>query len=134
MEATDNFKKAIENFLKEASSKDQELAGKMANTKKSIDNCINYIFKTVQASGKHGFTDDEVYGMALHYYDEENLTDIKASNVKVVVNHIVELTEEEKEKARKLALDKAVEEAKANLSKKKTAPKKAEDISQASLF
>lgn len=133
MEATDNFKKTIEAHLKQASSNDLKLAGKMANPKKSIDNCINYIFKTVQASGKHGFTDDEVFGMALHYYDEDDLTTVEASRVKVVVNHTVDLTEAEKEQARQMALEKAIEEEKARM-KKKTAPKKVEDVSQASLF
>lgn len=133
MEATDNFKKAIEAHLKQASSKDLKLAGKMANPKKSIDNCINYIFKTVKESGKHGFTDDEVYGMAMHYYDEDNITDIKASRGKVVVNHTVDLSEAEREQARQMALEKAIEEEKARM-KKKTTSKKVEDVSQASLF
>ncbi len=51
-----------------------------------------------------GLSDDEVYGLAVHYYDEDDLGEIKGTNCTVVVNHAVELTEEEKEQARKDAL------------------------------
>ncbi len=44
-----------------------------------------------------GFDDDEIYGMAVHYYDEDNLDAGKKINCKVVVNHVVELTEKEKQ-------------------------------------
>ena len=42
--------------------------------------------------------------MAVHFY-EEQITDIgKSMNCNVVVNHHIELTEEEKEEQRKIAL------------------------------
>ena len=87
MEATDNFKKVIQDHLQSVATNDHIFAEKMTNKDKSIDNCINYIFKTVQDSGKNGFTDDEVFGMAVHYYDELNIGAVEAINMKVVVNH-----------------------------------------------
>ena len=50
-----------------------------------------------------GFEDDEIFGMATHYYDEEEIEVGKPINCQVVVNHTVELTEEEKEQARQIA-------------------------------
>lgn len=52
----------------------------------------------------NGFEDDEIYSMAMHYYDEEEIEAGKPINCRVVVNHTVELTEEEKKEARQHAL------------------------------
>ncbi len=70
-----------------------------------------------------------------HVYDEDDLGEIKASNCRVVVNHAVELTEEEKEQARKdaiaqyqkeeLAKIKAAEKEKEEKAKKKAPTKPA---------
>ena len=47
-----------------------------------------------------------------HYYDEDNIEiGMPMSNAHVVVNHFVELTEEEKEQARQDAIQKAQDEA-----------------------
>ncbi|EGK05209.1 hypothetical protein HMPREF9456_02973 [Dysgonomonas mossii DSM 22836] len=49
--------------------------------------------------------------MAVHFYDEDNIEVGKQINAHVVVNHVVELTAEEKEQARKDAIQKAQDEA-----------------------
>ena len=49
-------------------------------------------------------TDDEVYSLAVHYYDEDNIEIGKAINCGIIVNHRVELTEEEKAEAKEKAL------------------------------
>ncbi len=74
-----------------------------------------------------GFADEEIYSMALHYYDEEDIDIGKPVSCKVVVNHTVELTEEEKAEARRNAIRKAESEAYAKLAKAKSKPKKIED-------
>jgi peptidyl-tRNA hydrolase len=88
----------------------------------------------VQKSGCNGFTDDEIFGMAVHYYDEDNIEVGKPMNAHVVVNHIVELTAEEKEQARQDAIQKAQDE----VYRKMTQPvKKAKKVAlnpQPSLF
>lgn len=92
MKATDEFKKTIQNHLEQRAQTDTLFAAKFNNEKKNIDECITYIFTTVQKSGKNGFTDDEVYNMAIHYYDEDDIKVGKPINAKVVVNHHVEST------------------------------------------
>ncbi len=49
--------------------------------------------------------------MAVHYYDEDNIDIGKPMNCNIVVNHVVELTKEEKEQARKDAIQRVHNEA-----------------------
>ncbi len=133
MEATDNFKRVIQDHLLSVAINDHVFAEKMTNKDKSIDNCINYIFKQVQESGKNGFTDDEVFGMAVHYYDESNIGAVDPIKMKVVVNHSVELSDEQKEKVKQISLDKEIENQRAKLKAKPVA-KKVENAQQISLF
>jgi hypothetical protein len=122
MKSTETFKAVIQNYLQKRSDKDGLFADTLKKENKSIDECINYILKTVQESGCNGFADEEIYNMAVHYYDEDDIKNIKPTSAKVIVNHSIEITEEEKAEARKKALDLVVEEAKQNLLKKKTSP------------
>lgn len=105
METTDHFKNTIKSYLDNRAQEDPLFAEKYANEKKNIDDCANYILNEVQKSGCNGFTDDEVYGMAVHYYDEESIDIGKEISCRVAVNHTVELTEVEKQEARQKAID-----------------------------
>src|SRR5690606_22839656 len=89
---------------------------------KNIDDCITYIFNQVQKSGFNGFTDDEIFGMAVHYYDEDDLKPGKKIEMNVVVNHKVELSNQEIEEAKKAAIDAVIAEEKDKIRHK---PKKA---------
>ena len=100
---------------------------------------MTYILNTVQKTGCNGFTDDEVYGMAVHYYDEESIDIGKEISCRVAVNHTVELTDEEKQEARQKAIDQYQDDIrKKELERKqKKQEKKAEEVSeveQLSLF
>jgi len=109
MKSTERFKQVIFEKLQQMAEEDPVFAEKMANPNKNIDDCITYILNTVKKSECAGFTDDEIFGMAAHYYDEENVEVGKLpSNMNVVVNHHVELTEEEIQEAKEKALDKVV--------------------------
>lgn len=119
---TIHFKKSIEDYLKELASKDPVFKKKYKSKKKNIDDCITYILNTVQKSGVNGFTDAEVFGMATHYYDEEKIDVGKDIDMKVVVNHTVELTPEEIESAKKDAINKIHQETRKKMTSKK--PKK----------
>lgn len=112
---TDRFKEVIKAYLDKRAAEDSLFAKKYANQKKSIDECVDYIIGEVQNSGRHGFADDEIYGMAIHYYDEENIKVTKSIGCDVVVNHSVELTAEEKEKARQEAIEEYKQEEKRKL-------------------
>jgi hypothetical protein len=69
----------------------------------------------VKQSGCNGFTDDEVFSMAVHYYDEDTIESGKAIDYRVIVNHTVVLTEEEKQEARQEAILKVQNEAYARM-------------------
>ncbi|WP_333615780.1 PcfK-like family protein, partial [Bacteroides pyogenes] len=84
-----------------------------------------------------GLSDEEVYSLAVHYYDEDNLKVGKPINCKVVVNHTIELTEEEKVEARQNAIKQYQREELAKIRNRNARPKKAETTeiaSQPSLF
>ena len=65
------------------------------NPNKNIGDCINYILNQVQNSGLQGFDDDEIYSLAVHYYVEEDIKPGIPVQCQVIVNHQVQLTEEE---------------------------------------
>lgn len=132
MKSTERFKIVIQDKLEEMAKNDNLFAISYKKENKNIDDCIKYILNTVKKSGCMGFEDDEVFGMATHYYDEDELDlggDIKC---KVVLNHTVELTNEEIAQARKEAFNKEVEEQRKMLRKKSV--KKTESVTQNSLF
>jgi len=112
MKSTAYFTRTILTYLEQRASTDTLFAQAFAKENKNIDDCCTYILNQVQKSGYNGFADEEIYSMAVHYYDEDNIEVGKQmSNTHVVVNHIVELTEKEKEQACKDAIQKAQNEA-----------------------
>lgn len=134
MKASNHFKNTIKAYLDQGAETDVLFSFQYSKPEKNIDECITYILNQVQKSGCNGFADDEIYSMAVHYYDEDNIEIGKSMNARVVVNHVVELTAEEKEQARKDAIQKAHDEA----YRKMTQPiKKAKKVAlnpQPSLF
>lgn len=136
MKSTAYFTRTILTHLEQRASVDPLFAQSFANINKNIDDCCTYILNEVQKSGCNGFTDDEVYSMAVHYYDEENIEIGKPIDVRITVNHVVELTEDEKQQARQDAIQKAQNDAynKMMQPKKKTATKQIANTNQLSLF
>ena len=123
--ATDYFKQTIQSYLQRRAQEDELFAPRLANPKKNIDDCITFILNYVKESGCNGFVDDEIYSLAMHYYDEDDIDIGKPLQCKVVVNHTIVLTEEEKAEARRKAMQKATDEAYARITKRNS-PKKAE--------
>ena len=134
MKATDYFKQTIQTYLEQRAESDTLFAPRYHNPRKSIDDCITYILNEVRRSGCNGFADDEIYSMALHYYDEEDIDIGKPINCKVVVNHTIELTEEEKQQAHEQALRRAEQEAYNTLTQRKGVTKKEPAPQMAMLF
>ncbi len=99
------FRDAIESFVITKMDSNPFFAKKVCNPNKNIDDCLTYILNTVKNSGIQGFADDEIFSMAVHYYEEENLEIGKPINCKIVVNHHVELTPEEIEELKQKARD-----------------------------
>ena len=71
--ATDYFKQTIQNYLRSRAQEDELFAPRYASPKKNIDDCITYILNYVKQSGCNGFADDEIYSLAMHYYDEDDI-------------------------------------------------------------
>lgn len=115
MKSTENFKEVINQHLQGVAANDLLFAETLKKQNKSIDECINYILGTVQKSGCNGFEDQEIFAMAVHYYDEDDIKPGKPINAKVIVNHAVQLTQEDLEDAKKQAMERAVEDAKKDI-------------------
>lgn len=107
MKGSEAFEATIGEYLKVRANTDEKFAEEMKNPNKSVHECCNFIMNTVKKSGCNGFCDDEIFSLAVHYYDEdisdtELLKDISAT---VVVNHDIELSDADKksleEKAKK---------------------------------
>ena len=114
------FMESIKNYLDKRAAEDELFAVTYKKENKSIDECCNYVMKCAKDGGAAGYSDEEVFGWAVHYYDEDDIKNIAPVSGKVIVNHSVELSEEDKaaakEKAMELAIEEAKEEAKKNLS------------------
>ena len=104
MSGTEQFTRTIAEYLNLRAATDPLFAPNLAKPHKNIEDCITYILKQVQQSGCNGFEDDEIYSMAIHYYDEDDLEVGSPVACHVVVNHTIVLTEEEKAEARKQAI------------------------------
>ena len=63
-----------------------------------------------------------------HYYDEDNIEIGKATNCQVMVNHMVELTEEEKAEARQEAIKQYQREELAKIQSRNARVKKTESV------
>ena len=115
---------------------DDLFAPRYADPNKNIDDCITYILNEVQRSGMNGFADDEIYSMAVHYYDEPDIEVGKPTDCRVVVNHMVELTEDEKREARRKAVEQYQQNELQKLQNRHKAKTSAQttNVQQASLF
>lgn len=122
MKTTEHFKNTIETYLKDRAETDELFAVSFSNPDKTIELCITYILNCVKQSGCCGFCDEEIYSMAVHFYDEDNIDVGKPLDCSVVVNHTVELTAEEKEQARQNAIKRVENEAYERMTKVKKRP------------
>ena len=134
MKGTTNFKATIQAYLEERAMMDELFAVTYAKPKKNIDDCITFILNEVKRSGCNGFNDDEIYSMAMHYYDEDNIKVGSKINCNVVVNHVVELTDEEKAEARQAAILRYQQERIEAMKRPKKVKPVTQTISQPTLF
>jgi predicted HNH restriction endonuclease len=123
MKGTSNFKKTIEEHLKYRAFTDPLFAKTLEKENKNLDDCITYILTTVKNSGSNGFEDDEIFNMAIHYYDEDDIKITKGSgNIKAVVNHKVHLSLAEIAEAKQKAINQVIADEKARMLKKTVKP------------
>ena len=138
MSGTEQFTRTIAEYLNLRAATDPLFAPNLAKPHKNIEDCVTYILKQVQQSGCSGFEDDEIYSMAVHYYDEDDLEVGSRVACHVVVNHTLVLTEEEKAEARKQAIQQYQAQELRRLQEPKRVKAKAstdsEQVPQPSLF
>ena len=91
------FEKAIQTYLEERAKADELFAKSYAKANKNIKECCNYIIQEVKKTGRQGFADEEIFSMAVHYYDEDNIkVESKTPSCNVVVNKKIEKKIEKK--------------------------------------
>ena len=146
MKGTEHFTRTIAEYLNQRAMTDPLFAPNLMKPNKNIEECITYILNEVQKSGCNGFDDDDellrawlekIFSMAVHYYDEDDIEVGKAVSCQVAVNHVVELTEEEKAEARQEAIKQYQREELAKLQSRNARVKKTENATtqvQPSLF
>jgi hypothetical protein len=133
MKPSDAFKKTIKKYLEKRAQEDELFAITYKKENKNLDECCNYVMKCAKEGNCGGYSDDEVFSWAVHYYDEDDIKNIKPVSGRVVVNHTINLTEEDKAAAKDQAMKAVIEEAK--VEARKTISEKIElseeDIQQA---
>lgn len=140
MANNNSFNEAIKAYLDKRAVEDPLFAPKYANPKKSIDECCSYILGEARKRGNAvAISDEEVFGMVVHYYDEEDIKINKLpANSRASVSSPapapVELTEEEKKAAREAAIKRLAEEQYQAIRKKSGKKKTDENVQQMSLF
>ena len=137
MKATEHFKQTIKAYLDERAKNDELFAVSYAKENKNMDDCVTFILNQVKRSKCMGLTDEEVYSLAVHFFDEDDIEIGNPIACNVIVNHTVELTEEEMAQARQDALKEYQAEQLRKMQKrtnKPKAPKAQPEITTPSLF
>lgn len=97
---------AIKQYLDNRAATDELFAAKYNNPKKSIQECCQYITGEAYARAEGGtavISDEEVYGMAVHYYDEDNIVIRKAPRASSTRSQEPKLTKKQQEDLRRQA-------------------------------
>lgn len=103
----DAVKQAIKTYLDNRAKTDELFAAAYAKPNKNIDECFDYIVGEAKKQGGNAVyvSDEVVFGWAVHYYDEDDIKINKLPvDTRVSAKANVELTEDDKEKARDLAV------------------------------
>lgn len=124
MKSSNAVMDVVRNYMEERCASDPILAIKYANPAKSLEKALNYVASEVQKSGLTIMDSDSVFGLILHYYDE-NLEDVPNVNCKIAVAK--ELTDTERAEAKGQAMEQYREEQLREIRRqnqpKATAPK-----------
>ena len=124
MEVSNGFKAVIKAYLDDRARDDELFAATYAKQGKSLDECCNYILQEVKKSGQNGFADEEIFGMAVHYYDEDDIKVKPLSGVRVSAATTTEKkpaapeykpTKKDRENAKKAAMERLIEEERAKI-------------------
>lgn len=83
-----SFKVVIQSYLDQRAQEDSLFALSYAKANKNLGECCDYIIGEAKkrAGNAIAMTDDEVFGLAVHYYDEDNIKVNKQSGCKVTTS------------------------------------------------
>ena len=109
-----SVKDAIKAYLDRRAASDPLFAASYAKPGKNLDECFRYILGEARKRGSAVcMTDDEVFGLAVHYYDEDHIEIAPVphnSSAATSRKPRVQFTEEELAAARQAALKRYEEE------------------------
>lgn len=135
------FREAVRRYLEDRAGKDPAFAEAYGSPKKSLEQCCDYICTEVRRMGRVAMTDEEVYGLAVHYYDEENPGRIEAGlsvSARIVTP---ELSEEQRKRLEKEAAEnykrdviKSLDEKQKKIREIAANKRKKEEMEQPALF
>ena len=99
MKVSPGFKQQIQKYLSERAETDMLFGPVYEKEHKNIDDCITYILSEVKkkagSDNAIAMTGEEVYSLAVHYYDEDSIV-VGKSNIKAKVS-TSPITDEEDE-------------------------------------
>lgn len=107
---TSSFNRVIKAMLDKRAASDPLFAEAYKREGKSIKECCNFIINEVQRMKVNALTDDEVLGLAVHYYDEADIKAETAPQCHVVVPAMPEVTEARKAEFQQVAEERFIEE------------------------
>lgn len=106
METTNNlFQDTIKAYLDKRAQEDTLFAETYAKETKNIKDCCRYITgraQKMQSGGCAVISHDEVFGWAVHYYDEDDIKIESPSNIKVSTDKSADKKAEVKEEDTKV--------------------------------
>ncbi|MDP5200350.1 Cas9 inhibitor AcrIIA9 family protein [Flavobacterium sp. DG2-3] len=73
MKASENFRKAIENYLNSLAQGDSAFAPHYAKASKNFESCLHYIGGQVKKTGLCYFDNQEIFDMAVKYYTDDSI-------------------------------------------------------------
>ncbi|MBR5573565.1 MAG: PcfK-like protein [Paludibacteraceae bacterium] len=111
---TERFEETIRQFLTRQGQKDPAFLKHCCEVKqrlgKNTTDCCTYIINQVKNTGRCGFTDDEIFSLAMHYWDEENVEVGNRPQCQIVLNQEIKLSDEEIEECKKEARERLIKE------------------------
>lgn len=96
MKGTEQFKAVIKDYLDKRAQEDELFRAKYEASTCTIEQVVTYIINEVQKSGRCGFSDEEIFGLAVHAAEEPNLETGKSIECDIVVNTHIDLTDRRK--------------------------------------
>lgn len=123
MKGTEHFKEVIKNYLDSRAAEDELFRARYEAVNRPIEDIVTYVLNEVKNSGMCGWSDEEVYALVSHAAEEADLEVGKPIECGIVVNHHIDLTEEEKAEQKAMALKRYQDEEYRKLQSRNSKPK-----------